>query len=361
MIGPQSRRTRDDHSPESRVSYVDANPKKGHKPWRLAVAVDRDLTRRLTRPRPQPVDRALVRLSAVADHSILWLILAAAAAAFGGRRGKRAAEYGGCLALGFTSASVNGPLKLVFGRRRPPHPRPLRRPVHGPRPFPPDIPLRPSHSRSPRRESCQRPDPCCYPSPRASPIRGCTSGCTTRATSWPGGVRRSGGSCGTLRRAKARPRRTIDLAGIAGTARRRCCVVSPHAGNSPKLGRARRAFRSLRGPRWPAQELAIQDVARLPDLLRDTAGQPRLVIVAGGDGTVGSVAGYLAGADNSLGILPLGTGDDFARSVGIPINPTACGEDSGLGRGILCRSRLPHPPPSGADQLRPCRHGRTQR
>ena len=136
-------------------------------------------------------------------------------------------------------------------------------------------------------------------------------------------------------------------------------VFSPHAGNSRRLGRARRALN--RYGVQVAEELAIQDVARLPDLLRDTAGQPRLVIVAGGDGTVGSVAGYLAGADNSLGILPLGTGNDFARSVGIPINPRRAAKTVGLGRGIPCRSRLPHPPPSGADLLRPCRHGRTQR
>lgn len=46
------------------------------------------------------------------------------------------------------------------------------------------------------------------------------------------------------------------------------------------------------------------------------------VIVAGGDGTVNEVAGGLLGADlgryAELGILPLGTGGDFARSLGIP-------------------------------------------
>ena len=121
-------------------------------------------------------------------------------------------------------------------------------------------------------------------------------------------------------------------------------VFSPHAGNSRRLGRARRALN--RYGVQVAEELAIQDVARLPDLLRDTAGQPRLVIVAGGDGTVGSVAGYLAGADNSLGILPLGTGNDFARSVGIPINPrraaktVASGEVSHVDLGCLTRPHL---------------------
>ena len=43
-----------------------------------------------------------------------------------------------------------------------------------------------------------------------------------------------------------------------------------------------------------------------------------LVIAAGGDGTLGAVAGALAGTDAALGILPLGTLNHFARDLGIP-------------------------------------------
>lgn len=43
-----------------------------------------------------------------------------------------------------------------------------------------------------------------------------------------------------------------------------------------------------------------------------------LIIAAGGDGTIGAVAGELAGTKTRMGILPLGTLNHFARDLGIP-------------------------------------------
>jgi YegS/Rv2252/BmrU family lipid kinase len=43
-----------------------------------------------------------------------------------------------------------------------------------------------------------------------------------------------------------------------------------------------------------------------------------LVIAAGGDGTMGAVAGELAGSKAAMGILPLGTLNHLARDLGIP-------------------------------------------
>src|SRR4051812_47714945 len=43
-----------------------------------------------------------------------------------------------------------------------------------------------------------------------------------------------------------------------------------------------------------------------------------LVVVGGGDGTLHALAPRVAEAGATLGIVPLGTGNDFARSLGLP-------------------------------------------
>ena len=45
-----------------------------------------------------------------------------------------------------------------------------------------------------------------------------------------------------------------------------------------------------------------------------------LVIAAGGDGTMGAVAGVLADSQAAMGILPLGTLNHFARDLGVPFD-----------------------------------------
>lgn len=57
----------------------------------------------------------------------------------------------------------------------------------------------------------------------------------------------------------------------------------------------------------------------LPDRLDEAlAGGPDLLVAGGGDGTIGCAAGRVAGTEVTLGVLPLGTANDFARTLGIP-------------------------------------------
>ena len=44
------------------------------------------------------------------------------------------------------------------------------------------------------------------------------------------------------------------------------------------------------------------------------------VVIAGGDGSINLAAGLLAGKKTALGVIPLGTGNGFARGLGIPLD-----------------------------------------
>jgi diacylglycerol kinase family enzyme len=55
--------------------------------------------------------------------------------------------------------------------------------------------------------------------------------------------------------------------------------------------------------------------ARVRDAVKDGS---RVIVAAGGDGTVSTVASVLAGSEVALGVLPLGTLNHFAKDLGIP-------------------------------------------
>lgn len=60
------------------------------------------------------------------------------------------------------------------------------------------------------------------------------------------------------------------------------------------------------------------DAASVPQKMESAPGSLDVVVAAGGDGTVSSVAGRLAGTGLALGVLPLGTLNHFAKDLGIP-------------------------------------------
>jgi len=70
-----------------------------------------------------------------------------------------------------------------------------------------------------------------------------------------------------------------------------------------------------------AGSVALADGSEVASQVRKAVKQgARRVIVGGGDGTVNSAAGVLAGSKVGLGILPLGTLNHFARDLGIPFD-----------------------------------------
>lgn len=57
-----------------------------------------------------------------------------------------------------------------------------------------------------------------------------------------------------------------------------------------------------------------------PSLAAAVALEPDLLVAGGGDGTIGSAARLLAHRDIALGLLPLGTTNNFARTIGVPLD-----------------------------------------
>jgi YegS/Rv2252/BmrU family lipid kinase len=102
-------------------------------------------------------------------------------------------------------------------------------------------------------------------------------------------------------------------------------IVNPSAGG----GRADRALPEVRatlsrlGLEHHATETRDLDHARA--LAREASAAGEAAVGFGGDGLIGAVAGALSGTSGVLGVLPGGRGNDFARTLGIPLEPVpAC-------------------------------------
>ncbi len=67
-------------------------------------------------------------------------------------------------------------------------------------------------------------------------------------------------------------------------------------------------------------------------LKREVAAKANLVIVGGGDGTLSTCAEFLAGTSVAMGVLPLGTGNTFVRSIGLPVDLKSAIETIASGR-----------------------------
>ncbi|MGI9197181.1 MAG: diacylglycerol kinase [Candidatus Nanopelagicales bacterium] len=101
-------------------------------------------------------------------------------------------------------------------------------------------------------------------------------------------------------------------------------VVNPTSGG----GRARRAVPTfvdaLRARGVSPEVHSPRDAADFRSRVAAVraSGAPE-VVIAGGDGTIHLAVQELAGGDTALAILPIGTGDDNARTLGIPLGDPA--------------------------------------
>jgi diacylglycerol kinase (ATP) len=97
-------------------------------------------------------------------------------------------------------------------------------------------------------------------------------------------------------------------------------VANPHARRVRRDDWRKPAERAL-GRRYGIEIVSprsADDAAALVHERMAAEQRPAVVIAAGGDGTVRLVAQELAGTGVPLGVIPLGTANDFARANGIP-------------------------------------------
>lgn len=89
-----------------------------------------------------------------------------------------------------------------------------------------------------------------------------------------------------------------------------------------------RAVRELQGRDVPVRAAhSVRTGAQLRERLQDVVDQGHdVVVVGGGDGTLSHAAGLVAHSPVVLGLLPLGTANDLARTLGLPTRVDAACE-----------------------------------
>jgi YegS/Rv2252/BmrU family lipid kinase len=285
-------------------------------------ALDRWLLRRALASRTPTNDLVLRLASQAANRSKLWLAIAAGLGLAGGSRGRRAAIRG-LLGIGISSAIVNGPLKYVWRRQRP------AADILG---------VRPSLIAMPRSFS--------FPSGHSASAFAFAAGV---AREWPAVGAPVGGAAALVAYSRVHtgvhfPSDVLAGAGIGIAAgvlagrlirdepgiklpppedvvipKRAVLLTSPSSGSADQLDDAKAALKAA-GIEI-VSEIAVDDKAELGTIVDLPESERPMVIAAGGDGTVGAAADELAGTGAILAILPLGTSNDVARSLGISPDP----------------------------------------
>jgi diacylglycerol kinase (ATP) len=102
--------------------------------------------------------------------------------------------------------------------------------------------------------------------------------------------------------------------------RQLCFIVNPAAGPCPR--RARNLVDRLRELCPDDEVLVTESPGQARQWAAERRGRADLAVVAvGGDGTVHEVANGLLGGQAKLGVLPLGSGNDFAKMLSSPRDP----------------------------------------
>lgn len=94
-------------------------------------------------------------------------------------------------------------------------------------------------------------------------------------------------------------------------------LVNPTARGGSSTGAVDVVRERLEAEGYTVATLTPASAAAAEQELRELAVNADLVVAVGGDGTVNIAANVLAGTDIPLGIMPVGSGNDFAQTFGI--------------------------------------------
>jgi len=282
-----------------------------------------DTTFHRRKPRPSPgVSAGLLGVSRAADHSMLWVGVAAILAVAGDRFGRRAALRG-LFAVGLASAVANGPAKWVVRRRRP-----------AAAPWVSRLPGFPKTTGS------------SFPSGHAASAFAFAAGAGQELPIVAGPLVALAAAVG-YSRVHAGVHHPSDVLGgaVVGVgaayATRRLWPVAPHEPAStgatlerhrvdtsprgagvvivvnPSAGTSERVADELRQALPEAEVVELEEGGDLVGTLSDAADRGSVLGVAGGDGSINAAAGIAAEHKIPLLVVPAGTLNHFAQALGV--------------------------------------------
>ena len=118
-------------------------------------------------------------------------------------------------------------------------------------------------------------------------------------------------------------------------------LINKSAGAVARRGDIERAVRDGFAERGVEADVRLVEGREIGELSqrfvaenKSRSGHGSILVVGGGDGTLGSAASALAGTDVVLGVLPLGTLNHFAKDLGVPLDLTAAIDTIATGKPV---------------------------
>ena len=98
-------------------------------------------------------------------------------------------------------------------------------------------------------------------------------------------------------------------------------IANPRAGHGKGAGNVERLRGAIRRRGLDGRIVVTDRPGHATELARALVeGGERRIAAMGGDGTIGEVANALVGTEVELALISMGTGNDIARSLGLPLN-----------------------------------------